>query len=323
MATSVTPLAAAVLSALISSGILREDIASFAVPPVLNPVVPAVPSVGRFGLNLGGSVDPLSDPTLHPSYLKAFTRFAPGGVARVWFTASLSGTMPISQFAVAGAYDAAGVDLLGVINFQNSAVRCMAPPMADWLQYINSFPTALVSGFKYIEIGNELDSKTYWADTSANYAALLAAAYPILKAKGYIVVAGNCTNFNTTNFINYDMAKYGMFANCDAIGVHLYTSDAASALAGYQRLLAFAATVGKLVICTEVGLHMNPGDIAAWAAQIQLLIAGLKTLAGIWIYFSMYQLPATAAKAGPEGLLLPNDTDNVPFTTAWTNALAA
>lgn len=313
--STVDKTAAAVLNALVSSGILREDISQFVLPGTSDPATPTNPGVGIWGINLAGSKDPISDPSVHPAYLTAFARFAPNGIARVWFDSPLDQPIPDAEFGTPRQWASKGISVSGVVNFQKSV-----PSTAGFSAHLNSFPTASASGIKYIEIGNEIDSKKYFNGPSQTYAALLAVAYPILKAKGYLVVLGNTTNFNTTNYLNYDAVKYGMLDNCDMIGVHLYTGDAASALAGYDKLIAFAAAHGKGVFCSEVGLHLknNPG---IWPNQIKALITGLKNRKGTWIYFSMNNQNVT--EAGPEGLLNSDDTDNVAFTNAWTQALAA
>lgn len=327
--STVNPMAAAVLNALVSSGVGAVDISLYVLTPsvVIPPVVvaPPVPATEPFviGVNEGGATDPASDPSLHPTFFPTMAQYNMK-IMRLWQVGSFTVAAPDSLWIEAREYAAAGIDVCMVLNFQNSAVRCMVPNATDWTNYLNSIPSPAVTGVKYFEIGNELDSATYFADTPQNYVATLAIAYKILKAKGYIVVMGNIVTFGSStpnNFYNYQMAKYGGFAFCDKIGMHAYYDNAADALAAYDRLIALAKSVGKTVMCTEVNLHMNKNNMPAWALQIQLLWAGLKLRGGIFLYFMLVGQNVTGA--GPAGLLNADATPNLIIQNGLTLGLAA
>lgn len=325
MPTTVTPLVAAVLNTLIANGIEASDMVSFLQPipspaPTPQPVPTPAPTPSQaatFGINLAGSLGTASDPATHPAYLSTLAQFG-CKIVRVWFSSMLAGTMPDAEFNVPRKFAAAGYDVCGVINFQNSVIRLAAPGAAEWLTYINSFPTAAASGVKYLEIGNEIDTATYYSGTVAQYAALMAAAYPLLKAKGYIVI---CSNTYYSTPWPSALQQAGVMNNCDFVGRHPYETTAANSLADIQKCITFAASVGKGVLITEGGIDGNADDLAGWAAQVELLIAGVKKLPIIFIYFSMNQ--QSQSKAGPEGLLTATDMPNTLFTNAFGAGLEA
>jgi hypothetical protein len=202
-----------------------------------------------------------------------------------------------------------------VLNFQNSAVRCKAPAMADWTAYLNAIPSPAETGVTYFEIGNELDYASYWTDTWPAYAALLHAAYPILRGKGYKVI---CANPAFGMDLLQDVMKLGAMADCDYVGRHAYEADAASAQARYQELITFAQANGKGVFCTEVGLHGNAKDLAGWAAETQKLYAGIKAISGIFLQFPLYP---TGTAASAQSLLDASGKPNQPFYAAAEAAL--
>lgn len=311
MATDKT--AVAVLAALTGAGYSPADIITYLSPP---PPPPAS-QIATFaiGLNSVGVDDPAADPVVHPEIAATLSHFGMQYM-RLWMTGPISGAVPASKWAIAGRYASIGVKPVVVINFQNSAVRCKAPAMSDWLTYLNALPPPDTTGVWAFEIGNEVDYTTYYSDTLANYAALLQAAYPILRAKGYKVVCANVLyNLNAYKTLN----SLGAFAFCDYIGGHFYYANAAGALSAYDSLIAFAAGVGKPVLCTEVGLHGNVSTPSTWANELAKLWTGLKARSGTFLYFMLF---TNTSNAGPESLLVANTyQNNGVFYTALEAAL--
>jgi hypothetical protein len=187
--------------------------------------------------------------------------------------------------------------------------------LSDWTNFLNAIPAPDKTGITYFEIGNEIDLNTYYSDTQANYAALLHVAASILRGKGYKIICGNvCYDLTWLNAL----AALGAMPDCDYVGRHAYSSDAASALAAYQELSAFANAHNKGVFCTEVGRHCNPANLPVWSAETQKLYAGVKAIGGTYLQFPLYP---TGTGASPQSLLDAKGQPNQPFYAAAEGAL--
>jgi hypothetical protein len=318
------PTAMAVVGSLKSVGYSLADVTSAWTGPAPSTVSPFI-----FGTNPGNA------PSVQGT-VAAMQHFGMK-IARFWTTGPFTAPPAPSLWTGTLQYAAADIQNVAVLNFQNSAVRCKAPALADWTNYLNAIPSPANTGITYFEIGNEIDFAAYFSDTPVNYAALLQIAAPILRAKGYKIICGNVlyglTWLNT-------LAGLGAMANCDYVGRHAYESNAAAALNDYQALIAFANAQGKGVFCTEVGLHGNAANLPAWAAETQKLYAGVKALNGTLntqlstlnvqpatnnqqpATFLQFPLFPTGTTASPQSLLQANGQPNEPFYSAAEKALA-
>ena len=311
------PTAMAVVGSLKSVGYSLADVTTAWTPPI-----PSTDPPFAFGTNPGGA------PNVQ-STIAAMQHFGMK-IARFWTTGPFTSPPASSLWTLPLQYAAAGIQNVAVLNFQNSAVRCKAPALSDWTNYLNAIPAPANTGISYFEIGNEIDFTAYYNDSPANYAALLRVAAPILRAKGYKIICGNVlyglTWLNT-------LAGLGAMTDCDYVGRHAYENNAAAALNDYQSLVTFAIAQGKGVFCTEVGLHGNSANLPQWAAETQKLYAGLKTLnatlntqhstlntqSAIYLQFPLYP---TGTTASPQSLFQSNGQPNEPFYSAAERALA-
>jgi hypothetical protein len=297
--------ALAVIGSLKNVGYSLADVTTAWNPPVSS--AEAV-SAFTFGVNPGAAPDV-------PSVIAAMNHFGMK-IARFWTTGLFTSPPPQSLWTGMLKYAAVGIQNVAVLNFQNSAVRCKSPAMADWTNYLNAIPTPDKTGVTYFEIGNEIDFTDYYSDSPANYATLLHAAAPILRGKGYKIICGNV--LSSLTWLN-TLAGLGAMANCDYIGRHAYESNAAAALSDYEALVIFAGAHGKGVFCTEVGLHGDSGNLPGWAAETQKLYTGVKALGGVYLQFPLYP---TGTKASPQSLLLASGSPNQPFYSAAEAAMA-
>jgi hypothetical protein len=296
--------AIAVLGSLKNVGYSLADVTAAWNPPATPTVAPPT---FTFGVNLGGSPD-------LATALAAMKHFGMK-IARFWTWGPFTSLPSPSLWADPLKYAAAGIQNVAVLNFQNSAVRCKSPALNDWTNYLNAIPSPDKTGITYFEIGNEIDLNTSYSDSQANYAALLHSAAPILRSKGYKIICGNvCFGLTWLNAL----AALGAMPDCDYVGRHAYSGDAATALAAYQELLTFANTHGKGAFCTEVGLHSNPANLPTWSAETQKLYAGVKTIGGTYLQFPLYP---TGTGASPQSLLDAKGQPNQPFYAAAEAAL--
>ena len=259
--------------------------------PNANPAQQITPAVGSLGSNGVGLSDPAMSPAIHPMLITTLKQCGMS-VIRMWLEGTIGNALPEVTWTNSEAYHAAGIQVIAVINFQNCRQRCQTPSDADWLATLNDIPPATQTGVWAFEVGNELDTfgpvtrgDVYWIGTPAQYSHLLALAYPVLSAKGYAVIAGNC--LRSLNF--YKSLPAGWNKNVSAIGRHFYESSAAANLAEVDELNTYAANLGLGVANTEGGIRN--GDTVARYNELKALVAGLRTRAGIHCLFPLINIP--------------------------------
>jgi hypothetical protein len=255
------------------------------------------------GGNLIGTVEPISNPAVHPQLGTAASYFNFKFV-RLWTEGSMLKPM-IPQWASSLAWNALGISVIAVLNFQNMGLqgdplRNTAPSDAIWTAYLNSVPPKAETGVTYFEIGNELDYNAYYVGTPEQYVRLLQIAAPILHAKGYKIIMANCL----FGLGIYETLKgLGAFQYVDAAGCHCYYGSASPAINGYKAGLAFMQEVGVEYICTEVSLERVA--TGQFPTEIVKLYKALWAMGGgAFIYFPFINIDSDTTDIG--GLL---DTD--------------
>lgn len=264
------------------------------------------PSAANFqiGFNIGGlwPTNSRIDDTGF-SLSKLLVDMAPlgnGKILRAWGTCPLVGPIPDSQFTQTRIWATAGLQTIYVWNTQQNGKDI--PTQAQVIAHFNSWPTAINSGVTFVELVNEHDNLQYLNQTPANLAGLgmlFATAGPILKAKGYAVIASNC------------LSSYGSYQdshvkpsltpkNVDYIGRHGYAGDAATATANVTKVKLFADSLGLGFCQTEAGLRE-----ANYVVELPKYWQAMQALGGIHIAFTLYQI-STSPTYGYQ---------NQPYTT--------
>ena len=132
-----------------------------------------------------------------------------------------------------------------------------------------------------------MNTTAYYNGTIAQLAHLMQLAYPILHAKGYIVLAGS--DLDDLQYYG-QLNKLGAFAFCDRIDVHAYYATPAELVACIDKGIAFGRSINKPCDCTEFGVRMNPNNLPAWAAAEGQALSQLKTRTGYLLPFSFYPI---------------------------------
>jgi hypothetical protein len=266
-----------------------------------------------FGQNMEGVSTPAGDPVAHPQ-LRAASSTMNFSAIRLWLEGGFTSQQPLSYFKIAKAWQTAGIRVFAVANFQNSVPRCAAPADKDWISYWTNFPTPAQTGIYAICIGNEVNTTAYYDGTVAQLAHLMLLAYPILHAKGYIVLAGS--DLDDLNYYG-QLNKLGAFANCDRIDVHAYYGTAAQVVACIDKGIALGRSINKPCDSTEWGVRMNANNLPAWATAQALVLSQLKTRTGYLLPFSFYPIE-TLDQACPLNVKY---EANEPFYSAFAGAL--
>lgn len=224
---------------------------------------------------------------------KLLTDIAPlgnGNILRAWGTCPLIGAIPATQFTQTKTWAALGLRPIYVWNTQNNGLAI--PSAADIATHFNSWPLAKDSGVWAVELVNEHDNPQYLAqnsDTAPGLARLFSTAGPILKAKGYVVIASNClSSFGAyqDSHVKPTLIK----ANVDYIGRHGYAQDAATATANVTKVFNYATSLGLGFCQTEAGLRE-----ANYVVELPKYWAAMKALGGIHVAFTLYQISTSPA----------------------------
>ena len=279
---------------------------------------PTTEIASTFGSNGEGVTYPSGDPALHPQLLAACKQYG-FQYFRLWTEQPFSTPFPASYWTIPQKWAAAGVKVLAVINFQNSP-KCAAPSDADWLIKINSFPAAKDSGVWGVCLGNECDTSTYFTGTVQQLAHLMQLAYPILKSKGYVVIAPSM--IQSLDPIK-QLAALGALVFCDYVDFHVYEATALQALASVDAFKTYCASINKPGLISECGIRGSANDLAGWASQITAFFTGLESRAGIYLQFPLFWLPGSKdplCQMAPLGK--DSATANEPFASAWKEIAA-
>lgn len=254
------------------------------------PAATPAPSI-TFGYNEGGTW-PLNGAANDAQYsaqtLKNAISLYNMKVSRSWITGSMVQNVPSNMFTMTQDLVELGIQSCCVISITNAPTPTKFPTLAQWTNYLTSFPTASASGVTYLEICNEIDYAAYMSDTMANYSAALKIADTVLHAKGYKLVANTLYSLAPFQYL----AGQGTLNCLDYIGTHSYQQTAAPALAAYQALITFARQNNIGVFCTEVGLHTTGTQMQT---EMPKLWTGIKAFnTGIWAYFPLILTPSTS-----------------------------
>ena len=265
-----------------------------------------------FGSNGEGVTYPSGDPALHPELLTACKAYN-FQYFRLWTEQPFSTPFPSTYWKIPVKYQAAGIKVLTVINFQNSP-NYAAPSDKDWLTKINSFPAAKTAGVWGVCLGNECDSKSYYTGTVSQLAHLMQLAYPILEDKGYVVI---CPSSISSLAQLEDLKSLGAFEYCDYLDYHVYATTAAAALSSIDGYKAYCASVDKPGLMSELGIRGLATNTSGWSKQCQLLFAGLQSRSGIYLQFPLFWLTSSSDPLCQQAPLSKTYGPNDPFTTVW------
>jgi hypothetical protein len=235
-------------------------------------------------INAGGISDPAINLATHPLYLPFFKSAGVTGL-RVWTEGAFAAPQPASYYAALLPWQKAGVHVIAVANFQNSVPRLSAPTDAVWTAWLTAIPPPATTGIWAIEIGNEVNTGDYYNGSGQQLAHLMQLAYPILHAKGYVVIAPS--TLNSLNEIQ-TLVGLGAYQWADYLNIHSYRGTPAAIAADADAASPIAASVGKPLAMTEEGLRLGNVPAAVLASQ-QVQTTGLlsqrSVLAG---YFPLY-----------------------------------
>lgn len=269
------------------------------------PPPPTSPSKDfQIGWNAGGlwtTNSRMDDNTMSvPQYLMDVAPLGNGKILRSWWVNSITGVVNPSWFTTTQRWAAAGIHPLVVWNTQNNNKDI--PTQAQITAHFNSWPTAAETGVWGVELVNEHDNLQYLNQTPANLAGLgmlFATAGPILKAKGYAVIASNCLS-SYGSYQDSHVKPYLTPKNVDYIGRHGYAGDAATATANVTKVKLFADSLGLGFCQTEAGLRE-----ANYVVELPKYWQAMQALGGIHIAFTLYQI-STSPTYGYQ---------NQPYTT--------
>ena len=239
-----------------------------------------------FGENLSGISDPAGDPATHPQLLAA-ARALNLAAVRLWIEGAFTSQQPVSYFKICRDWQADGIKVIAVANFQNASPRCSAPTDAVWTSYWKNFPAPAQTGIYAISIGNEINTSAYYGGSVAQMAHLMQLAYPLLHAKGYTVIAGS--DINELKYYG-QLNQLGAFNWCDRVDVHAYYSTAAQVVNCIDQGIAFGRSIGKPCDAMEFGVRMSASNKPGWAAEEQRAMLQLKTRSGYLLPFSFYPI---------------------------------
>lgn len=261
---------------------------------VTAPVPTPLPLGFDYGFNIGGSwatASAINDPNLYlPQLMTDIASLGTGRYVRAWQTGSIQTAPADSQFTQTRLWAAQGLKPVAVFNTQNNNPRCMAPTTSQLQAYFNGVPSAANTGIYAWELVNEADYTAYYADTDANLANIFAVATPILKSKGYKVIATNALS-SVGYYQDSKVTSVIKSAGVDFIGRHGYQATAVLALQDYVKVKAVADQLGVGFFCTEVGLTGNPAPFA----ELQKLWAGLPAIGGVYLGFTLYQVSTASS----------------------------
>jgi hypothetical protein len=266
------------------------------------------------GTNLEGISYAQGDPVVHPQLLTTAQGLRVQ-TARFWIEGSWSAKITGNYFHVTQAWQKAGVKVIAVANYQNSVPRCSAPTDAVWTAYWTAFPSPAQTGIYAIDLGNEVNTSNYYTGTPSQLAHLMALAYPILHAKGYVVCAPSV--LNSLNWYQ-QLQKLNAFNDCDRIDVHSYAGSAASVVVFIDQGIAFGRSIGRPCDASEWGVRMSASNKPAWAAQTAAVYSLLQTRSGWFNAFSFYPTADPLDQATP---LDKNYNANEPFHSAILGAV--
>lgn len=166
-----------------------------------------------------------------------------------------------------------------VFNFQNSVPRCNAPSDSEWVSYCTGFPPPNITGFKVIQIGNEINTGTYYNGSQKQYIHLLQLCYPILHSKGYVVECGSTLNEKT---YLQGLIAGGASDWCDRFDTHAYYDRAGKIADQYDSIHAI---VSKPLDMSEFGVR-NDKILSSETGAILMMLRG-RDYRSVFIPFSM------------------------------------
>jgi hypothetical protein len=268
-----------------------------------------------FGENLGGVGDVAGDLTLHPQLL-ATAKSLNLSLVRLWLEGSFTTQPSGSYFKIAKHWQNAGLKVIAVANFQNATPRCAAPSDSVWTNFWTGFPPPGQTGIFAISIGNEINTAAYYNGSVAQLAHLMSLAYPILHAKGYVVIAGS--DLNDLSFYG-QLNKLGAFNFCDRIDVHAYCGAPQQVVGLIDQGIAFGRSIHKPCDATEFGVRMSATNPTAWSAAEGQALAALKTRSGYLLPFSFYPMESLD-QACPLNV---NYEANEPYFSAFNAAIGS
>jgi len=268
------------------------------------------------GTNLEGISYAQGDPAVHPQLITT-AQTLHVQTARFWIEGTWTAKIPANYFHVTQAWQKAGIKVIAVANYQNSVPRCSAPADAVWTAYWAAFPSPAQTGICAIDLGNEVNTSTYYTGTPAQLAHLMALAYPILHAKGYVVCAPSV--LNSLSWYQ-QLQKLNAFNGCDRIDVHSYAGSAASVVSFVDQGIAFGRSLIPPKPCdaSEWGVRMSAGNKPAWAAATASAFSMLQTRSGWFSAFSFYPTADPLDQATP---LDASYNPNEPFHSAILEAM--
>jgi hypothetical protein len=265
-----------------------------------------------FGSNGEGVTYPSGDPSLHPQLLTA-CRAYDFEYFRLWTEEPFSTPFPSSYWKIPLKYQAAGIKVMAVINFQNSP-NSAAPSDKDWLTKINSFPNARTAGVWGVCLGNECDSKSYYTGTYSQLAHLMQLAYPILQDKGYVVIGPSAiSSLALLEHLN----ALGALRYCDYADYHVYATTAQAALSVVDGYKSYCKSIDKPSLMSELGIRGLGTNTSGWSKQCQLLFAGLQSRSGIYLQFPLFWLTSSTDPLCQQAPLSRTYGSNGPFTLVW------
>jgi hypothetical protein len=256
-----------------------------------SPFIQVTPSV--IGINAAGVSDPLIDLSTHPQYL-SFCKAAGITRLRVWTEGTFKTHQPASYYHYLPAWNQAGVKVILVANFQNSTPRGSAPSDADWSGWCSAIPPPSITGAAYVEIGNEVNTGTYYTGNVQQLAHLMEVAYPILHAKGYLVIAPS--TLNSLSWVT-NLQTLGAYKFCDFVNIHSYVGSAEQVAAAAHAAELVATAVGKPLAMTEWGTRPASKSPPIWAAEQVKAIGLLRQRPIMSLSFPLYFLPGDPSDA--------------------------
>lgn len=287
--------------------------------PTPTPVSSAWPKNFIFGINFGGAVEELSDPSKTIDVQRHFR----STINRYWLAGPLGQAVSPREFATIEAARLLGMDSCIVINPQNSSRRSMPESFPGLTAFCNSFPMAAPTpgGVALVDVYNEVTNSDIWKGGLPAYVEQLKIISPILRAKGYKIVGGSV--FKPTE-LSALCAIPGFVDNVDYFSGHFYASHADQAIAAYAGVTETAKKYGKGECDTEVGLHQ--GDISVRASESEKLWRGRLALAAseptvqqIGIHFLMFA--NNSQGGGPSGLINTDFSKHQPIYAAMEKGL--
>lgn len=287
---------------------------TFVNAPVGQPI-PVPPPASTAKPLFGFNIDAAWNTSLIIAGCKQFNagivRYFPGGGFDV---SAVPGLLdPVARYAPA-------LKSVVVLNFNEPGN--LIPTIPRLTAFLNAIPPASQTSIIAFEFGNEVDMKSVFSDTPANYAAAIKVVYQILVVeKGYKLIISNVTTWGagSSGQSFYEaIAALGVFALKGIYaGLHAYTNTGAGAIAYHKDCKGWVEASGASYWCTELGLHCDPNNLPAWAKEDAILVA--------WAYVTInalyFPLMPTNTGAGPQAVFDAKGQPNQPFYDAVKGAM--